>query len=255
MENLTSNTLYTRNYPFIDQKIQAKLSKIKVALVGVGLASQVGNALVRVGVQNFKLWDKDTVSQSNLNRQAFDQVDIGKNKADVTSSNMNKIADGLQIESFSRHFKEGDLISGLDDVDITVNSADFETDIVYAINDTMQKQEKWCLQPLNLGFGGACIVFGKHTPSLAEMTGGVQKNPVDFIQNLLASTKGFNPSPELLEQGDAMLKEGAKAGWFPQNIVATLITTSLITWSIIKIVEEKGDEIAAPKILHFEPNF
>lgn len=255
MDNLKMKELYTRNYPFINHETQEKLSKLKIALVGVGLSSQVAHAMVRVGVRNFKVWDKDAVSQSNLNRQAFKQNDLGKNKAFVTTEHILDIDDGIKVEAYGRHFETKDLQTSLDDVDVVVNSADFETSLVYELNDYMQQLRKWCIQPLNLGFGGACLVFGDNSPSLESMTKGKQENPVMFIKNLLDKAEGFKPSKQLEEQGDALLMEGAKAGWFPQNVIATLISTSLITWAIVKIAEGDGEQILAPKILHFEPDF
>ncbi len=255
MENLKMKELYTRNYPFIDLETQENLAKLKVALVGVGLSSQIAHALVRVGIRNFKIWDKDNVSQSNLNRQAFRKADMDKNKAVVTAGHIQEIDDGLVLETFAKHFEKEDLELSLKEIDVVVNSADFETSLVYDLNDSMQQAGKWCIQPLNLGFGGACFLFGKSSPSLESMTKGRQQNPELFIKNLLNSAQGFKPSKKLVEQGDALLMEGMQAGWFPQNAIATYITTAIVCWAIVKIAGGEGEEIVAPKILHFEPGY
>jgi hypothetical protein len=97
------------------------------------------------------------------------------------------------------------------------------------------------------------MIFGEGSPHLSDMTLGRQTNSALFIKNLLNSSDGFNPSNELLEKADALLSTGESTGWFPQNSIATMITTSLISWSIVKIVEGFGKEISAPKIMHFEP--
>jgi hypothetical protein len=56
-----------------------------------------------------------------------------------------------------------------------------------------------------------------------------------------------------MQTGSALLTKGDRTGWFPQNVVATLITTALVTWSVVQIAAGTGEQIQAPRILHFEP--
>jgi transposase len=61
---------------------QERLSRLSVLCAGAGgLASHIGEALVRKGVGRLIVTDADTVELSNLNRQRFYQRDIWKNKA------------------------------------------------------------------------------------------------------------------------------------------------------------------------------
>ena len=64
-ENQFSRTLLLIGEPGLE-----KLKNAKVAVFGLGgVGSYVVEALVRSGVQNFVLVDKDVVSLSNINRQ------------------------------------------------------------------------------------------------------------------------------------------------------------------------------------------
>ncbi|MFW5656699.1 MAG: HesA/MoeB/ThiF family protein [Bacteroidota bacterium] len=252
METYNTASLFSRNQPFIDDETQKKLAGIKIALIGVGLSSQVALSLARAGIRRFTLWDHDVVSETNLNRQAFAGNDIGKNKAMIVAGHLQNINSDIEVSWHTNAFSSQNL-DDLQGVDIAVNSADFNMPVIYKINDTMQEQGGWCIQPLNLGFGGACMIFGKDTPGLAEMTRGKQKEDAAFIQNLLNTCTGFEPGTELLAMGEKLLINSESSGWFPQNIIATLITTSLITWGVVKIVSGNTAGILAPRLLHFEP--
>ena len=61
---------YKRNYSSISKEEQKKIENISVAIVGLGgLGGYVLENLVRLGVRNFNLIDKDVFDPSNLNRQ------------------------------------------------------------------------------------------------------------------------------------------------------------------------------------------
>jgi len=252
MENFVRKSFFSRNPPFIGPETQIKLAALRVSLIGVGLSSQIAHALVRVGVTNLDLWDHDSVEISNLNRQAFSSEEIGCNKAGVTADHVRRINANLDVRIHERRFLSDDLDKGLEGVDVVVNSADFSDPIVYEINDAMQRQGGWCIQPLNLGFGGSCMIFGPDSPSLSDMTSGRQDSSAAFVQNLLDSSAGFRPSPSLLALGEDLLTAGDQIGYFPQNIIAALITTSLVTWAVVQIASENAENIIAPRLLHFE---
>jgi len=60
-----------------------------VTIVGLGnIGSHTAIALARMGIQNFDLYDFDTVEEHNLSSQAYDIEDIGQKK---TEAIMNKI--------------------------------------------------------------------------------------------------------------------------------------------------------------------
>lgn len=62
-----------------------KIKNLRVAVFGLGgVGSFVVEALVRSGVSNIAVFDNDTVSESNINRQIIATVDtIGKDKTEV----------------------------------------------------------------------------------------------------------------------------------------------------------------------------
>ena len=253
MQAFDSKSFLSRNAPIIDPHTQDLLSKLSIGLIGCGLASQLTESLTRIGVSRFAVWDFDNITISNLNRQAFRVEEIGMNKAEICAKHIHQINPETEVKVFPHKLVSSDCKRVSVECDIAVNSVDFDQPVIYEISDSMQKAGKWCIQPLNLGLGGACLVLGPDSMPLSELTQGLQTEPSDFIQNLLSCCVGFEPSDQLQNLGPRILAEAQVNGWFPQNIIATLITTAMVTWSIIQIALGRAEDIAAPRLLHFEP--
>lgn len=253
MSDQESRVLYSRNPPFIDLVTQDRLGSVSVGLVGCGLASQIAVDLARVGVRRFRIWDYDEVELSNLNRQAFFAHDLGINKAVAVERILRSFDPSIYVRAYPKRLATDNLIEQLNGLDIVVNSADFNDAVYYDIADIMQTRGAWTLYPMNLGLGGLSMVLGPDSPSLAQLTGGRTSTAGGFLRGLSDSCQGFHFSEELLRAGLAILTQVDAIGWFPQNVVATSITSALVTFSVVRIVQGRGREIAAPRVLHFEP--
>lgn len=83
-----------------------RLSRTRVALFGVGgVGGYALEALVRTGVLNIDIYDSDTVSESNLNRQIIaTESTIGKSKCDVARARVMEINSGANIEIFEMFY-------------------------------------------------------------------------------------------------------------------------------------------------------
>ncbi|ABP67596.1 UBA/THIF-type NAD/FAD binding protein [Caldicellulosiruptor saccharolyticus DSM 8903] len=77
--------IFQRTMMLIGEDGLKKLSNVNIAVCGLGgVGSFAFEALVRCGIQNFVILDKDRVSVSNLNRQLIATVsNIGKSKVDI----------------------------------------------------------------------------------------------------------------------------------------------------------------------------
>lgn len=100
---------FCRTEYLIGKEALQKLAKAKVAVFGIGgVGSYVVEALARVGVGNFVLVDKDTISISNINRQLIATLDsIGKNKVDIAKERILSINPHAIIETFTDFFMPG----------------------------------------------------------------------------------------------------------------------------------------------------
>lgn len=84
-----------------------KLHKATVAIFGIGgVGSFVVEGLVRAGIQNFILVDKDIVDVTNLNRQIFATTKtIGRPKVEVARERILEINPASKIEIYQEFFK------------------------------------------------------------------------------------------------------------------------------------------------------
>lgn len=85
-----------------------KLLNKKVAVIGLGgVGSIVPLTLVRTGIKNLIIVDKDKVESSNLNRQiAYDRNDIGEYKSIALKNKLKKIRSDIEILDISKSIDE-----------------------------------------------------------------------------------------------------------------------------------------------------
>ncbi len=74
-----------RQITLIGEESTSKLANARIAVIGLGgVGGHVCEALARSGVGNLELYDCDTVSESNINRQIIATVStVGRKKTDV----------------------------------------------------------------------------------------------------------------------------------------------------------------------------
>lgn len=116
---------YKRNYSSISKEEQKKLSNISVAIVGLGgLGGYVLENLVRLGVRNFNLIDKDVFDPTNLNRQILaTEKTLSKKKAYVALDRAREIDHRVKAKVFSERLDDKSL-EMLEGVDIVVDCLD-----------------------------------------------------------------------------------------------------------------------------------
>ena len=116
---------FSRTELLIGKEAIEKLNNSKVAIFGIGgVGSFVVEGLVRAGVQNFILVDKDTVSLTNLNRQLIaTQKTIEMPKVEVAKERILEINPKANVETYQEFFMP-------ETVGILDNSVDYIVDAV-----------------------------------------------------------------------------------------------------------------------------
>lgn len=116
---------YKRNYSSISTEEQKILSNTSVAIVGLGgLGGYVLENLVRLGIKNFNLIDKDVFDKSNLNRQILaTEKTLNKSKAIEALNRALEIDNKVKAKVFSEKLDENS-IKMLEGVDIVIDCLD-----------------------------------------------------------------------------------------------------------------------------------
>lgn len=102
-----------------------KISKINVLIVGIGgVGGTALEALVRSGVKNITIIDKDVFSESNLNRQIFSTRDsIGLYKVDVGINRCKSINPDVNITGLKINLDEKN-VNELEYFDFIIDACD-----------------------------------------------------------------------------------------------------------------------------------
>lgn len=97
---------FSRTELLIGKEGVEKLQNAKVAIFGIGgVGSYVVEALVRAGVENFILVDKDVVDITNLNRQIIaTRKTIGKPKVEVAKKRILDINPNANVKIYQEFF-------------------------------------------------------------------------------------------------------------------------------------------------------
>lgn len=97
---------FSRTEILIGKKALDKIKKSKVAVFGIGgVGSFVVEALVRAGVQNIILIDKDVVSETNINRQIIATTKtIGEDKVEVARKRILEINEKVEVTTYKEFY-------------------------------------------------------------------------------------------------------------------------------------------------------
>lgn len=97
---------FSRTEKLIGTEKLEKLKKAKIAIFGIGgVGSFVVEGLVRAGIENIVLVDKDEVTISNLNRQLIATTKtIGQTKVDASKNRILEINPSAKVEIYKEFF-------------------------------------------------------------------------------------------------------------------------------------------------------
>jgi adenylyltransferase/sulfurtransferase len=139
----------------INEEGQEKLAKSNIMIIGCGaLGTTIANNLVRSGIGQLKIVDRDIVELNNLQRQnLFNEKDIGLPKSLVATKKLEKINSDVTIEAIVDDVNHTNIESIIKNSDIVLDGTD-NMHIRFLINDACVKQNiPWI-------YGGAIETYG-----------------------------------------------------------------------------------------------
>ena len=210
-----------RNQPSLSREEQGALRAVRVLVAGCG---SIGGApvvpLVRLGVERFVLCEPGDYELNNLNRQAADISDIGRNKAAVQADRARAInpevealvePDGVTEDNVDWLVGTTDVI--IDGVDVTEPAG---IAAKRALHEEAWRQRRLVISGLDLG--GTQIVYGfdYRDGRTRPLNGRLDKAPddLDALQFLTRLVSPLDVPRELLAYSEAMIR--GQAGSPPQ---------------------------------------
>ena len=248
-------TLLSRNWAFISTDVQSKLDEVTILLAGVGLASRIATLALQTGFRHFILADGDNVELSNLNRQAFTLRQVGQNKAEATAACLRAIRPDVIIESIPAFLDTESLKAPLAKADFVINSIDFDDPALFTLNHLAREQGKTVLMPLNLGWGGALVVFTPDAPTLESYLGLLEDTPTNKIAGLMVertlSAANAGVPPYLANTLNDFLTNGHAWPNQPQLGAATALTAAMSVRAMVALVAGEPVRVA-PAVNHID---
>ncbi len=146
--------------PEIGPEGQAKISRARVLIVGVGgLGSPISLYLAGAGVGHIGLIDDDVVSPSNLHRQVlYTTAETGQSKATQAAQRLTALNPDVEIKALAVRLTEDNAEEIVRDYDIVVDGCDnYATR--YLIDGVCRRQGKPYVYGAVSGFEGQASVF------------------------------------------------------------------------------------------------
>ena len=155
-------------YVFGDGSIE-KLNKAKVAVFGVGgVGGYICEALARAGVGEIDIFDRDSVSLSNINRQIIAlHSTVGRAKVDVMKERMQDINPNCKVNAYNVFY----LPENADDFDLS--RYDYIADAVDTVSAKLEIAER---------------AYKKGIPVISAMGAGNKTDPTMFEVADIANT-------------------------------------------------------------------
>ena len=162
---------FSRSRMLLGDGPQERLFHASVALFGVGgVGGFCAEALARAGIGALDLYDDDTVSESNLNRQiAALHSTIGRPKGEVLAERVLDINPACQVKAVRMFY----LPENADSVDLT------QYDYVVDAIDTVTAKLELAVR---------CTAL--HVPIISTMGSGNKLDPTAFVVTDLSKTQG-----------------------------------------------------------------
>ena len=210
-----------RNQPSLSREEQGALRAVRVLVAGCG---SIGGApvvpLVRLGVERFILCEPGDYELNNLNRQAADISDIGRNKAVVQADHARAINPEVEALVETDGVTEDNVDWLVGSTDVIIDGVDVTEPAGIAAKRALH-QEAWRQRRLvisGLDLGGTQVVYGfdYRDGRTRPLNGRLDKAPedLDALQFLTRLVSPLDVPRELLAYSEAMIR--GQAGSPPQ---------------------------------------
>lgn len=249
--------LFSRNWAFIAPDLQQTLDHTCIYAAGSGLSSTIVVLACRTGFGTFILADGDQVERSNLNRQAFFRRQIGQNKAVATAELLRDIRPDVRVTVLPEYIEDHSYRAALAQAQIVINSIDYDNPALFALARDARARGIPMIVPLNLGWGGAVMVFTADSMPLEEFLGleaTDSLNAADVSARLVMSAFAGSPQgvPPYLAATLADFQEnGAEWPCEPQLGPAASLTAAMVVRAATALAAHEPVRVA-PAVFHVD---
>ncbi len=256
---MTYEEYFERNYGVFTAEEQKRIRDAKVVIVGTGgVGGVLAVVLARSGVEHFVLYEHDTYSPSNMNRQIGCFTDtLGMSKAEVIKDMILKINPAAQIELELRAIVEDEMDEVILQGDVFVPAAD---DWPLSMNLLGRAKElgKPAILAYPVGALGRVSTFLPHSPYASECLVIPKGLPYAELKKFMDNPDNRRTLQYYCTEGgwNDEWFEGFCQGTKPHAQLCSIvwITSTLAAQEIIKLVSGRFKPVVAPRYWRITPN-
>lgn len=177
--------LFERNFGIFTPEEQKRIRDARVVIIGCGgIGGVVAVALARSGMGHFVLYDFDTFSPSNMNRQVTCFVDtIGCNKAESVRDAILKINPQIEVTVHTRALQPEEMDEAILQGDVFMPAAD-EWPLSIAALGRAKELGKPAIMAYPVGALARVSTFMPDSPYAAECLVMPYKTPYEGLKHL-----------------------------------------------------------------------
>jgi molybdopterin-synthase adenylyltransferase len=257
-ESFSYSEFVSRNSGYVASDVQQKIRNSRLFIAGCGVGSQFALAATRLGVTKFRLIDGDTISQSNLNRQAFEFDQIGQNKAEALRKNILAINPQCDVEAVPKHL-DSDNLYLLDGCDFVFDTIDFlDMNAILALHEAAEDKRIPVITGMGVAWGAACMYFPNQGQPLRSfrrifnISNEESSNPVSYLgkftELFMAMKQHFDHKVvDVMLETLQKMRDGTPCP-APQVVAGAYSLASLMMTSYVRLLEGKNLP-GAPKLI------
>ena len=134
----------SRNWLYVTPEEQEKIKQSKILLGGAGIGSNIAECALRFGFEKITFVDGDMVELSNLNRQNYEEKDLGSYKSQILAERLLRINPNADIRYHTCFLNSENAEELVTAHHIAINALDFSSDIPFLF-DAVCKQDIYIL--------------------------------------------------------------------------------------------------------------
>ena len=226
--------IVSRQMGVVTRSEQERLRDSKITVIGCGgIGGATTEMLVRMGIGNLRIIDKDSFDVSNINRQLMSSFySVGKSKVNTTYETLKSINPFTNIEAIEEEVGEDNVRKIIKDSDIVIDALDNIITRIIVSRNARDLDIPFIHGAIH-GTMGQVSVFTSGTPTYEEMF----KLP----------SLGKNLTEEVIDKVKEM---GAEV----PPVIAPIpnIVGCLQAFEAFKLITLQGESIMAPDVLMFD---
>lgn len=250
-----------RNSGYISSQLQQTIKSQRLLIAGCGIGSNLAECAVRMGFENITLVDKDKIELHNLNRQCFENKDIGEYKVEALAKRLLAINPSAKITKVIDWVHYDNAKALVDQSDVIFDTIDLmSVHGLIALHDECHRQKKPVISVLSVGWGAGAIIFKNQDQWSFRKVFGIPAGAlpetisyVEYFKNTLGRiAQHLNPEVvQVLAQVFQIMEDGKPCP--ASQIAPGAFSVGVIGMMAVTQVLNNKDIATAPNMILIDP--